>query len=29
MIEVDTGTGGYTNFTAATGTTYNPANGEL
>ena len=28
-IEVDTGTGGYTNFTAATGTTYNPANGEL
>ena len=28
-IEVDTGAGGYTNFTAATGTTYNPANGEL
>ena len=28
-VEVAVGTGGYTNFTAATGTTYNPANGEL
>ena len=28
-IEVAVGTGGYTNFTAATGTTYDPANGEL
>ena len=28
-VEVADGTGGYTNFTAATGTTYNPANGEL
>ena len=28
-VEVAVGTGGYTNFTAATGTTYDPANGEL
>ena len=28
-IEVVTGTGGYTSFTATTGTSYNPANGDL
>ena len=28
-IEVITGTGGYSQFTAASGTTYNPANGNL
>ena len=28
-IEVITGTGGYSQFTAASGTTYNPANGDL
>ena len=28
-IEVAVGTGGYSQFTAASGTTYNPANGEL
>ena len=28
-IEVVTGTGGYSQFTAASGTTYNPANGDL
>ncbi len=28
-IEVAVGSGGYTNFTAATGTTYNPATGDL
>ena len=28
-IEVSTGTGGYTTYTAATGTTYNPATGDL
>ena len=28
-VEVITGTGGYTSFTATTGTSYNPANGNL
>ena len=28
-VEVITGTGGYTSFTATTGTSYNPANGDL
>ena len=28
-VEVVTGTGGYTSFTATTGTSYNPANGDL
>ena len=28
-VEVVTGTGGYTSFTATTGTSYNPANGNL